>query len=278
MQPALQQFLFLLATMVALGPATVRAHPESGEAATELTRQINRNPADPSSWFNRSLHFRDHGQMRAAEADLKEVERLEPLFPGLDEAWAELFLATGRVPLARLRLDHAVTRRPSEIAPRILRARASARLGDLPAALSDYTFAIESLKEPRPELVLERASLALSPAQALVGIEDGLTRIGPVHVLLQRAYELELELGQEEQALRRLDQLMSGSERKEGWLKRRGDLFAKLGRPKEALQSYQDSKAAVDRLPEWLRADPTITRLTAELSRLIAQTSQLLPP
>jgi len=71
---------------------------------------------------------------------------------------------------------------------------------------------------------------------------------------------------------------MSGSERKEAWLKRRGDLLARSGRPKEALQSYQDAMAAVGMLPEWLRADPTITRLSAELSQRIAHTSKLSPP
>jgi len=192
MPPAPQHLLSLLAAIVVLSPTTVRSHPDSGEETTELTRLIDRTPDQARNWFNRSLHYRDHGQLRAAEADLKEVERLEPLFPGLDEAWAEIFLATDRLQLARRRLDQAVKRRPSEMAPRILRARAAARMGDSSAALADYTFAIENLPEPRPELVPERAGLALSPEQTLVGIEDGPKRIGPVHVLLQRAYEVEL--------------------------------------------------------------------------------------
>lgn len=278
MQPAPHRLFCLLAAMVVLSPAALRSHPESGAATSELTRLIDRTPDQAQLWFKRSLHYRDHGQPREAEADLQEVERLAPLFPGLDEAWAELFLSTGRVALARQRLDRAVMRRPSEIAPRILRARAAARLGDRSAALADYTFAIEKLPEPRPELFLERAGLAPQPAQALLGIEDGLERIGPVHVLLQRAYELEIELGRFSQALLRLDQLMSGSERKEAWLKRRGDLLAKSGRPKEALQSYHDAMAAISRLPGWLRADPTLTQLSAELSQLISQTSQLSSP
>ena len=109
--------------------------------------------------------------------------------------------------------------------------------------------------------------MSSTPADAIRILDAGMARIGPAHTLQTRALELEEAAGRIDDALRRLQRIADLSERKEMWLKRRGDLLARAGRTAEARAAYAAALAAIAALPDWLRESPDTTRLVAELAR-----------
>jgi predicted negative regulator of RcsB-dependent stress response len=87
-----------------------------------------------------------------------------------------------------------------------------------------------------------------------------------------RALDLEISLRRFDDALSRVDLLTSTSERRELWLKRRGDILVSAGRQDEARAAYVAAQTAIAALPAWLVASPDMVRLSAELTRLATRT------
>jgi hypothetical protein len=145
--------------------------------------------------------------------------------------------------------------------------------GRADAAHADYSQALQWLAQPTPELYLERAALPLPADKILAGLDEGLARLGPVVALSERALALEVQLGRTDAAVARLDALAVSAERKETWLKRRGDLLAAAGRTAAAHASYRAALDAIRTLPAWLRDMPETVALAATLSRLTSPQS-----
>jgi tetratricopeptide (TPR) repeat protein len=165
-------------------------------------------------------------------------------------------------------LDRALVINPADAESFILRARVRAKLNDRLGAVSDLDAAVRLVAHPRPELFLERAGLFANATDAIRSLDAAIARIGPVHTLQLRALELEVSAGQTDAALARLQTITAQSERKEQWLKRRGDLLVRAGRMREARAAYEAALAAIGALPAWLRESPDTAQLAAELTRL----------
>lgn len=245
----------------------LHAHPESEVAVAELSRWIERTPHQPSLWFARSTHHREHGRWDAAEADLVATERLAPHHPGLDLAFAQVFLETQRWAEARRRAERVLAVDDRSAAAHLLNARACSRLGDTQQARASYSRALSLLEEPTPELFLERTALPATVEVRLAELEEAMARVGAAHVLMLRALELEIAAGRTEDALRRIDQLAAQSERKETWWKRKGNLLAASGRSHEARLAYSQARAAIAALPGWLQKSPALLGLLDDLQR-----------
>ncbi|MBL9205433.1 MAG: tetratricopeptide repeat protein [Opitutaceae bacterium] len=267
----------LLVSLSALA-AGLLAHPESEVAIAELSRLIERTPLQPSLWFARSARYLEHGRWLEAEADLVETERLSPGFPGLNLAFAQVLLERGRYASARERALLVLSQESENAAAHLLSARASAKLGDAKAAAMGFSRAIALLAEPAPELFLERANLNLPVKVRLEGLEEGLSRIGPAHVLLVRALDLELSAGRIDDALRRIDRIVAQSERNATWLKRRGDILVTAGRIREARTAYEQAKASLAVLPDWLKQSPETTLCLNDLAQALNQLPPAPPP
>jgi tetratricopeptide (TPR) repeat protein len=265
------RFTFVLFTLACA--VSLRAHPEIDEALGRLNAQIAAAPANADLYLERGDLYARHDDWIMAEANYLRVEELAPNHPQLPKARGALELATGRAAEARAHLDAALRHDPHDVDALLLRARAHTALKAREAARADFDAALALVARPTPELFLERAALAESPADALRCLDEGIKRLGPVVTLQLRALTLEESLGRTDAAVARLEVLAAQSERKESWLKRRGDLLARAGRAREARAAYAAALAAIDALPAWLQESPEIIRLAHELRQLIASTS-----
>ena len=259
--------LFILAPGLAL-----RAHPEIEAALNRLNAQIAAHPNEADLYVQRGELYAKHEEWIMAEANYLRAAELAPRHPRLSYVRGALELATARPSDARDHLDAALQRDPANPEALVLRARAKVALADRTAALADFTAALTHIPSPPPELYLERAKL-LPPAEAVRSLDEGVARLGPVVTLHLAAIALEEQLGQIDEAVARLNRLAADSERKEPWLKRRGDLLLRSGRNADARASYVSALAAINALPEWLRASPDTKKLAAELTRLVASNS-----
>jgi predicted Zn-dependent protease len=262
----------LIALLILASSAALRAHPEIEAALNRLNAQIASSPNDADLYVERGELYAKHQEWIMAEANYLRAAELAPQHPRLSYVRGALELATDRPADACAHLDAALQRDPANPEALVLRARAKVALADRAAALDDFNTALTRIASPPPELYLERAKL-LSPAAAVRSLDEGVARLGPVVTLHLAAIALEESLGQIDAAVSRLNRLAAESERKETWLKMRGDLLLRSGRGSEARASYVSALAAINALPEWLRTSPDTKKLTVELTRLVASNS-----
>jgi tetratricopeptide (TPR) repeat protein len=261
-----------LAAILILHINPLRAHTEIENALLRLNAQIAATPGDADLYLQRGELYARHEAWVFAEANYLRAIELAPDHPRLDRLRGELELATGHPAEARAHFDAALAREPGDAESLILRARAHLALKVQNAAIADFNAALALIATPPPELFLERAA-RLAPADAIRSLDEGIERLGPAVTLNLRALALEESLGRIDDAVARLDRITEQSERKEAWLKRRGDLLARAGRASEARAAYASALAAIAGLPQWLRESPDMVRLATELARLTTSRS-----
>jgi tetratricopeptide (TPR) repeat protein len=266
------RWLFPLLLTPALWP-----HPEIDAALGRINPLIAARPDDAALYLERGQLYLRHEAWLEAEANLLRAHELNPRLAGLERARGELALATRQPAAARDHFQRELAVQPNDPETLILRARALAALGDTTAAIKDYDAALATLAAPTPELILARAALSQKPEDALAVLESGLARLGPALVLELKALNLEETLGRYDAALQRIDRLTTAAERREGWLKRRGDVLLRAQRPAEARAAYTQAAATLNQLPEWLRQSPDAIRLAAQLQERLNQISPIKP-
>jgi tetratricopeptide (TPR) repeat protein len=137
-------------------------------------------------------------------------------------------------------------------------------------AARDYDVALGRISDPGPVLFLERADALAEAgdeylAAAIDGLDEGIEQLGPVVLLQSKAVDLEVRARRYGSALDRIDQILSTMPRKERWLARRGEVLERAGLIDEALASYSEALAAIERLPWRRRETPAIQELAAEV-------------
>jgi tetratricopeptide (TPR) repeat protein len=257
-----------LACCLAFAGAALLAHPGLDEGLSRLNTLIAAAPNDADLYLDRGDLYAQHDELVSAEANYLRAAELAPQHPRLDRALGTLEFAQGRLVSARKHFDAALARNPQDAESLVLRARTLSALNLRAAALADYELALKLIENPPPELYLERAALHDAPGEALRSLDEGLERLGPVISLQIRALAIEESSGAIDAALRRVDQLAAQTERKDIWLKRRGDILSRAGRAHEADAAYAAALEAIAALPVWLRESPDTQRLTTELTRL----------
>ncbi|MEM7386258.1 MAG: tetratricopeptide repeat protein, partial [Verrucomicrobiota bacterium] len=101
------------------------------------------------------------------------------------------------------------------------------------------------------------------------------TRLGPIVTLQQKAIELELGQKRFDQALARVQTLISQSRRKDKWWQQRGDILKLAGRPAEAKKAYRAALQEIEQLRLTRRQQPaTVARREAIESSLAALTKK----
>ncbi|MGH8611664.1 MAG: tetratricopeptide repeat protein [Gammaproteobacteria bacterium] len=136
------------------------------------------------------------------------------------------------------------------------RGRALALLGDTLAAADDFEQVIAIA--PTPDAYLERAQTLVAAddgqiEDALFGLDEGLSVLGPVVALTELAIELELKQGNYDAALMRLVEVAANTPRRDPWLTRSAEILEQAGRLDEAQMTYQDALAALETLPSHRR-------------------------
>jgi predicted negative regulator of RcsB-dependent stress response len=95
----------------------------------------------------------------------------------------------------------------------------------------------------------------------LIGLDEGIKRLGPLVTLQLTAIDLELRRRNYNAALARLDEITSQSDRKETWLVRRGEILKLAGRQEEARAAFNAALVAIESLPPQRRQSRAVTTL-----------------
>ena len=233
-----------------------------------LTEKIGLEPNNAQLYLQRGELYREHRDWNKAEADYDRAAKNDPKLVGVDLARANLLFDRDQPDAAGAVLTRFLEKNPANESGLVLRARVSTRLGHFKNAIEDYTRAIGIISIPPPELYIERAQAQIAAGDvndALRGLEEGRKKLGTVITLELCALDIETNKRDFDAALIRLDRIASLSPRKETWLARRGNILEKANRAEDARKAYEDSLAAIDRLPPRFRHTKAVEDLEARV-------------
>jgi len=256
--------------LIVLLPSGAAGHGSFGERIEAASRAIEADPNDSQLLLVRAELHRRHGDTRQALRDLDHAGVLSPALGRVEYFRGLVYLDAGRHADAEATLRDFLQRQPHHPAGREARARALVRLGKPLAAARAYDLAIAQQPVPIPGYYLERAK-ALAAAgdphlkEAIRGIDEGLSRMGPIVTLERVAIDYELRRGDTDAALTRLAIITQRSPRSESWLAQRGDILARAGRRDEAHASFVLALAEMDKLPAQRRHTSAMSSLEAEI-------------
>ncbi len=251
-------------------PGTALAHADIIVRITALDREIRESPPSAALYLKRGELHRLHRDWPAALADYRRARRMAPDNPNVNYYTGRMRLESGRPDLAHPALNRFLAVRPNHADALLTRARALARLGKPHSAAADLTKAIALLHRPTPEVYLERAKLQVTMGsdyvdKALAGLDEGITRLGPLVSLIQYAVSMEIARGQYDAALARIEELPAAVQSGPAWLARRGDILKEADRPNEARATYVAAVQATLELPPARRQSRAMAALEARL-------------
>jgi len=274
---------WLLVALLALGgagaPATAFAHGDLHDQIAALTERMKSVPAGSIKlavlYLHRGELHRLHGEFKEAEADFDTAAKLDPerkqdKLRDLDLARGRLYLDWGKPTQAKEALDRYVARHGDHPAGLISLAQALVKLGWGIEAVAHLDRAIAKHPQPEPDHFIGRAEIleklgAKHLDRAVVGLDEGIRRLGPVVTLEAKAIDLEIKLKRWSSALRRVDLLHDGQPRKDIWLARKAEILDLAGQPQRAAQARRKALAAHDKLPPTVREQKLSVDLRKQL-------------
>ena len=260
----------LLTAAFALVPVCT-AHPDIEIRIAAVTKQINVRPNDAELYLRRGSLHREHRDWEKALADFDRAAELAPRFADVHLARGRMWLDAGKLTDAHEELDRFLTLRPNHALGMIYRARVLRAMGEHAAAGEDYDRGIRAADRPGPQLFLDRARAFADAGEferALSGLDEAVTRLGPILTIESYAIELEAKRRRYDLALSRLDRMLDRLP-KERFLQRRGALLERAARHDEARASYQEALAHVNTLPPRRRDTKPFVDLQAELAAAV---------
>jgi predicted Zn-dependent protease len=276
-RPALSfAYVALALSAQALAPIAARAHPGMHETIALLTQRISAAPSEQSLYLERGIAYSSDGMAELALADFRKAESLgDPDLVAFD--LGVLFFRMGRLDEARAALTRCLARFPQHALALDYRARAARDAGDARAALRDYEalFALERDVNPGHYIsaaeLLARLPDAGIPA-ALAMLDRGMSALGVIPQLQQRAIAYERERGALDAALRRHDALARALGHSPEWRVERAELLVALDRRSEAERELASASSAL----AVLNLTPARAELAARIAEL-TQTAQTTP-
>ncbi len=199
----------VLAQAFALAPVCI-AHPDIEIRLAAVTKQIEARPDDAELYLRRGVLHREHRDWEKALADFATAENLAPGFTDVHLARGRMWFDAGKYAEARSELDRFLSLRPGHALGLISRARVLAATGNAAAAGEDFDRGIRAAARPGPQLFLDRARAFADAGEferALSGLDEGITRLGPILSIESYAIELEAAHHRYNAALSRLDRM-----------------------------------------------------------------------
>ena len=248
------RIIFAVVSMLwfALG-VELAAHEDLEEQIELFTAEIARSPKDAVPLLKRAELYRLHKEWAEAFADYRRVEELDSPPEQLRFLVGRALLESGQIERAKKMLDEFIAGHPEHVEALRARARLHEQEGRPELAAEDLKRAIDASARPEPELYYERAALLASdggniPA-AIAALDEGIERLGLLVSLQSYAIDLELRRGDTAAALKRVERVLAGLNRKEFWLVRKAEVQIAGGKHEEAEQTLNEALREVELLP-----------------------------
>ena len=207
------------------------AHESLDRNVARINAEISLNRGDATLYLRRSELHRLHRDWASALADLHRAIELAPDRVDLDYYLALIQIEAERPADALAAVDRYLLRGPDRAGARLVRSRALIELGRIHEAVRDLDRAIEL--QPSPQTYLSRADLLVAFGNldhAVTGLDEGISRLGDVPALIERALAIDQGRGHRAAALARLDAVLARGSAPRYWRARR----VAVGEPTES--------------------------------------------
>ncbi|MCG6938244.1 MAG: tetratricopeptide repeat protein [Gammaproteobacteria bacterium] len=241
-----------------------------------ITAQLEEQGDSPQLYAKRARIYQDNQHWQEAMSDFNKAAELDPDNVDYDLDRASLCYDAGEYQRSLDFVDLYLLRREGTAEALLIKAQSYLALEDYQRAAKSYESALsDAAGQFSPEYYVEFADTLTKTGdkrKALQVLQQGINQIGAISVFQVKAAELEVDLKLYDSALKRIDQILGQSQRKDIWLSRRADILASAGRDKEAQQVYQQAYSALQQLPQRLQNLQVSRELeTALLARIDSQ-------
>lgn len=260
----------LLLCAAALGPIA-SGHGDRGEHLADLDARIEAQPDAVSLLLERADTHRRLGHRQKALSDLERVLQVSPGNHRVQYLLGLSHLDGGAFPAAESALRRFLEVSPDNPAGHTALAQALTGQGRHLEAARAYDLAITTQPTPVPDHFLARARAyraagAQHVASAVEGLDDGMRIIGPLITFQKLAIELELARQNHAGALKRINEVLARSERKESWLVNKAKVLGAAGRHGEARDTFVLAREALGSLSHRVRSSPAMIALAETIS------------
>jgi len=268
----------VLSAVLLLSPVFLHAHERLEESIARLTSEIESSPGDGALYLRRAELHRLHRDWKKAAADYDAALEADPTLTQVAVARAQMLLESDRPREALATLAGAIEAQPS--AARQVRARVYLSLDRPGDAARDWEAVLDTATPPDPGIALKCAQAwhqAGENARALDILNQVGDQLGSIPGLQEFALELEVQLGQYQVALTRIDRLTAASPRPETWHARRAVLLEQIGRRAEAAIAWRDARAALDQVPGPRRQTAASLELSNSIDQALTRLGSVTP-
>jgi tetratricopeptide (TPR) repeat protein len=274
--PLYPTFFAVLTGWLVLFPAgSIHAHGGFHERATALTAALKERPDDPDLLFQFALANLDHGDWEVTLLQLNRVEQLAPGKYPTDLVRGRALAGGGKFEAARKALDAFLATHPRHGLALAARARVASELGDPQQAVADATAAIDTTTRPEPDAYFELANFLVAAgrsAEAIQALDQGMTKLGPLPALFNRALELEISLDRKAAVVARLDTqlVVTPPELQPARMAQRAAILARIGRLEDAHKAWLALRDRLTALPPLERNSHAMLRFAEQANEALA--------
>lgn len=228
------------------------AHPDLMVQIISLTKQLGEHDKSPALYLKRADLFRRHAQFNDALADIAAAEQLQTNTTRLTLDRARVLCDARRAEESFDEVQAFLKTDPDHGEALIIRARCHALLGRAEASVGDFNNAIPKCAAPGPDLFLERANqqgLLSKLDDAVRGLDEAITNSPTFSTLQLAAVDYDRKRGAFDSALARVDVFVARYPVKEPWLTLRAEVLEQDGRTNEAIETFLQVIAGIEKYP-----------------------------
>lgn len=211
----------------------------------EAVRDTGKAP-DARGWLERGRLLAEKGDFAAALRAFDAASLPDPALEGLDRARARVCLAAGLHARGLEAIDRHLRASPDDPLGLVVRARLLAAAGLHPDAVLTWDHLLRGRTPTEPDHVIERARESVAAgdsAGALRGLDEARERLGPVPAIDHLAVDLEVDRGNFDGALSRIERAKAGRAPRGAWELRRAEVLEAAGRKDAANAAYAAARA-----------------------------------
>jgi len=275
-RPARLPLAMLLGGLLVLAPpGRSHAHEPVTNEVAEITARLQEH-VSAADYLRRGELHRIEGHFEDALHDYAHAEQLDSTLREVNLCRGALYVDSGEPAAALKELDRYLDGAPDHDRALRLRARAWQQLDDPRAAVRDWDHALAVTKRPTPDDYYERAKILAAlgdegTREALIGLDQGLERLGPVVSLAMLAIDLEVRIESYDAALERLDLIAPQFARKELVDERRGHILLAAGRRAAARGAFVAALNEIESMPSHRRSTRSIAALETRLREALGE-------
>lgn len=242
-------------------------HGDTHERIEALDALLEQNPDHVATLLERADIYRRHRNFDKALSDLNRVRLLSPTNNIVHLLTGLTLLEQGKFKEAETALQLFIVRSPANPRGHLALAKALTLQKRHLDAAHAYELVIESQSIPTPDHYLARAHAYMEAgkpylSQALAGLEEGMGSIGPLITFQRLAIEIEINQGNTDNAIDRINRIIRDADRKETWLVKKAKVLSSIGRQEEAKQQFLLAERAIKLLPQRTRTSPALQALS----------------